>query len=149
MADQLPFVMSAILTSRSERDLPMAHLQLGNRAYNGCFDAACRTIGDVIAGLDSGSLSIVSLGKKTAEEVATAVRTLEEVTDGGGVDWEGFWTDRGIAEDRIALTSTNLERLAPDLRELPLGMLHLKKARSGLETVGITTIATQPIGVRC
>lgn len=129
--------MSEILT---QAPLPMAHLQLGNRAYKGCYDTGCRTIADVIAGLESGRLSTASLGKKTAEEVAAALRTLQEVTDGDVVDGERFWIARGISEDRIALTSTNLERLAPEVRECRLGMLHLKKACSGLEAVEITTV---------
>ncbi len=120
--------------------LPMAHLQLNARAYNGCFAIGCRTIGDVINGLSSGSLSHASLGKKTIEDVGTAVGKFRELSITGGMDWERYGAEQGLAKDYIAMTTANLQRIGQEVRDCPLGMLHLKKACSGLEKVGIKTI---------
>lgn len=120
--------------------LPMVHLQLGRRAYSASLEASCGTIADVIAGLHSGRLSTASLGKKTAEEILATVALLQRATTADVVNWEQFWAERGLAEDYIAITTANLERLASEVRDCGLGILHLKKASSGLEMVGIKTV---------
>ncbi len=124
-----------------DADLPMAHLQLGARAYSGCEELGCKTIKDVVEGMESRRLSASALGKKTIEEVTSAVRTLCEVTTQSGLVWECFWAKRELADGRIALTSASLQRTVTDVRRLGLGALHLKKACSGLKTVGITTVS--------
>ena len=129
-----------INSENQELLLSMAHLQLNRRAYKGCFAIGCRTIGDVIEGLTSGSLSQASIGKKTIEDVGTAVSRFRELSAGGAMDWERFWAEQGLAKDYIAMTAANLRRIAQEERNRPLGMLHLKKACSGLESVGIKTI---------
>ena len=140
------------LISRAQRDpagapaigndwgLPIAHLQLRTRARNRCRAIGCRTIADVVRGLDSGRLSIGTLGKKAWEEIVAGVATLREVTAKGRVDWEEFRARRGTIRGRVALTTPNLERICLETRGCGIRTLHLKKACAGLEAAGIQTI---------
>ncbi|MEO6784941.1 MAG: sigma factor-like helix-turn-helix DNA-binding protein [Chthoniobacteraceae bacterium] len=132
--------MSTTPFSASINALPTAHLQLGRRAYNGCLELKCLTIGDVLRGLENGLITSVSVGRKTAEEIAHAVQSLAAFAQDGRVDRDSFWKVRGLAGDYIALTSAGLACVAPEIRSCGLGSLHLKKACSGLSAVGIVTI---------
>ncbi|MEO8350968.1 MAG: sigma factor-like helix-turn-helix DNA-binding protein, partial [Chthoniobacteraceae bacterium] len=125
----------------SDNTLSMAHLQLGKRSYNACTDAGNRTIAQVIEGLHNGRITVAAFGKKTAEEIESAVLTLSDVSDAdGSVDWERFWETRPIVDYQIALTTEALMRVVPEVRACGLGILHLKKACTGLEAVGIATV---------
>jgi len=82
-----------------------------------------------------------SVGLKTYEESQDAIQTLREtIDDFGCVNWPEFWQKREIARSRVFLTSRSLESVPPEIRQGDLGLLHLDKACSGLEAVGIRTV---------
>jgi len=122
-------------------DLPLDHLQLDQRAFNAALNAGCKSVADVIETAKSGALSEAAVGKKTVAEIQRALSTLKAVSgDNQQVDWQEFWSRRGIALHRIALVSATLQVLGPEIRESGLGSLHLRKACSGLTAAGITTV---------
>jgi len=121
--------------------LTVDHLQLNVRAYNGCVAAGCNTIAAVIEGLKDGRLGVASLGKKTFAEVSSAARTIQSLTSSdGALDWDRFWQRRPIVGFRIGISTPDLDRLDPLERDKKLGVLHLKKARAGLEATGVLTV---------
>ena len=134
--------MSSLPTFSTEDGiLPLEHLQLSVRAQNACRSKGCHSIFDVVAGLNSDTLSIASLGNKTFEELRSAVLEVGALVESGGrVNWDKVWAQRGVATPSLAMTSVVLDRVQSDVRARGLGVLHLRKACSGLAASGITTV---------
>jgi hypothetical protein len=121
--------------------LPFGHLQLGNRAHKACSDLTLDTIQDVGEAILTGKLSAESVGLKTYEEIQSAVLTLNGTLDDcGRVDWPAFLQSTEVSKSRVFLTSQALESMPPEIRQRELGLLHLDKACSGLEAVGVRTV---------
>jgi len=121
--------------------LPLAHLQLGVRARSACLASGCRTIFDVEYALLSGKLAGGGIGGQTRDELVAAVSGVGRLRGSDNeIDWDRVWAWRGVSLPGLAMTSRSLERLAPPLRNKGLGMLSLKKACSGLEGAGVSTV---------
>jgi Sigma-70, region 4 len=134
-------VMKLPAVHEVDGQLSLAHLQLSMRTLNACGFGGFRTIADVTAGLASGKLSPGSMGRKTHDELRAALLEVCGLAGSDGrIDWDRVWSQRGVSTPGLAMTSGSLDRLAPDLRDMGLGTLHLRKACSGLERAGIRTI---------
>jgi len=121
--------------------LPFGHLQLEKRAHSACIESGLKSIQKVVDAVRTGELSPESVGHKTFQEIQNALYTISAVRNQhGGIDWPAFWSSRGIAESRIFLTSHALRFLSVEIRACSIGSLHLNKACSGLEAVGIKTV---------
>jgi hypothetical protein len=121
--------------------LPFGHLQLPARAFRACNDVGAVSIKDVSERLVTERKCAASVGLKTEEEIRAAFQVFAEHTDEWGrTDWPAFWKQRPIARPGVFITTPSLESLAPEIRNEPIGALHLDKACSGLEAVNIRTI---------
>jgi hypothetical protein len=120
---------------------PVEQLQLRVHAQNICREHNCRTITELVESLRSGKLTPVIVGKKTYDELRSAVLEVHSLCAAdGNVDWERVWDQREVITPCLAMTSGALERVTPHVREMGLGALHLRKACSGLSAAGIRTV---------
>lgn|GEM_PF-1696989 len=124
-----------------DRSLGCDHLQLSKRTYNRVIEENCMTIGHALVAWDRGLLTPNSLGAKGSDETGKALAAFTKCRDdSGSVNWPLFWELRPPVEHRLAIASQSLRRLAADEAASTIGILHLKKACTPLESAGITTL---------
>lgn len=127
--------------TNSDWNFPVMYLQLSTRAFNACDANDCKTLLSVREAFLSDKLSELRIGRKTSQEIANALTNLNscEKSD-GSIDWPRFWELRDFAPTYTILTSKELQRLNLQNRAQPIGILHLRKACSGLESAGIRNL---------
>lgn len=128
-------------TKHDDRQLCLDHLQLSRRAYNRIVEQGCRTVLDVATKYHCGQLSPESIGLKSSEETANALRTLADSTDpDGSVNWSKYCQARPVVDYKLAFFARTFQMLNSPVLEEDLGILHLNKACTKLERVGITSV---------